>query len=342
MSTAGPSATPLRHNPLNAVTATVERIAYADGRTASARSCGRRSVQPGPWAGSTEHRGTGTTGAASSMPTTTTSCAPRLADAGLGAAGGRSRGDADGAVLCSRTSPGRPGRSSISTDHAALARACGRWQAAPPGTGRGRRRVPARLLDDRRVPWELSTTTRPGSSRWSRSPGRPSCARPGRSCWLIGTSCSSWSTARRAAGCHLDLWVSNVIQRPTGELALLDWAFTGDGALGEDIGNHIPDAVFDLFWPAERLPELAETCIDNYLDGLREAGWRGDPDRAPVGDGVRREVRLVAALLLERAAGDVHRAYHEQVDSRHLFHQRGLALAFVAAGCAEALRRSGR
>jgi hypothetical protein len=45
-------------------------------------------------------------------------------------------------------------------------------------------------------------------------------------------------------------------------------------------------------------------------------------------------------LLLERASGEVHRAYHEQVDGRHLFRQRGLALAFVAAGCAEALRMS--
>ena len=77
------------------------------------------------------------------------------------------------------------------------------------------------------------------------------------------------------ARCHLDLWVCNAIRRPTGEIALLDWAFTGDGALGEDIGNHIPDAVFDLFWPAERIAELAETCADNYLEGLREGGWRG-------------------------------------------------------------------
>ena len=59
---------------------------------------------------------------------------------------------------------------------------------------------------------------------------------------------------------------------------MLDWAFTGDGALGEDVGNYIPDAALDLFWPADRLPELAEACVDNYLDGLRETGWRGDPD----------------------------------------------------------------
>ena len=142
--------------------------------------------------------------------------------------------------------------------------------------------------------------------------------------------------------CHLDLWVSNEIRRPDGTFALLDWAFTGDGAIGEDVGNHIPDAVFDLFWPAERLPELADTCVDAYLTGLAEAGWRGDRDRVRVtvlASGVK--YAWLLPLLLERASDEVHHAYHERVDGRHLFRQRGLALEFVAAGCAEALRRSG-
>ena len=43
--------------------------------------------------------------------------------------------------------------------------------------------------------------------------------------------------------------------------------------------------------------------------------------------------------LLARAADTSHAAYHRQADSRHLFRQRGLALAFVADWCAEALNR---
>jgi hypothetical protein len=145
------------------------------------------------------------------------------------------------------------------------------------------------------------------------------------------------------ATCHLDFWVSNVIQRPSGELALFDWAFTGDGALGEDIGNYIPDAVFDMFWPVERLPELAETCIANYLDGLHEAGWRGDPDQvrlAVMASGVKYAWLLPG--LLGRASDPAHNAYHRQVDSRRLFHQRGQALMYVADWCAEALSRARR
>ncbi|MGW7237643.1 phosphotransferase [Streptomyces sp. NPDC054804] len=41
------------------------------------------------------------------------------------------------------------------------------------------------------------------------------------------------------AFCHLDMWPANL--RSDGPAAVaLDWAFAGDGALGEDLGNYIP------------------------------------------------------------------------------------------------------
>ena len=42
--------------------------------------------------------------------------------------------------------------------------------------------------------------------------------------------------------------------------------------------------------------------------------------------------------LLGRAADTSHKAYHQQADSQHLFHQCGQALAFVAEWALKARR----
>ena len=46
----------LRHNPLDAVTATVERITYPDGRTAVRKHLRKPVESTGPWAASTDPR----------------------------------------------------------------------------------------------------------------------------------------------------------------------------------------------------------------------------------------------------------------------------------------------
>lgn len=73
------------------------------------------------------------------------------------------------------------------------------------------------------------------------------------------------------------MWPLNLIARPDGRAVPLDWSFAGDGALGEDIGNLMPDWVFDRFLPGELLPDLDQAATEAYLTGLGEAGWEGDP-----------------------------------------------------------------
>jgi hypothetical protein len=132
--------------------------------------------------------------------------------------------------------------------------------------------------------------------------------------------------------CHLDFWTKNLIRRPTGKIALLDWAFVGEGALGEDIGNLIPDAAFDHFVPSAGLPQLEDQCITSYVSGLHAGGWEGDPHH------VRRNTWASAVkydwlipLLLERASASTHMRYGgtEEVDAKFLFRERGLALEFA-------------
>ena len=335
--------TSLRHNPLNAVTANVERVTYADGRTAVRKELRRPGDSPGPWAASTDPRHWNYWRREVEVYRDD-ELREQLADAGLVLPAAQVDERPDGAVLLMEDIAGTPGTHFSLAEHAALARACGRWQARPaperPWTSTGFLRDYSTTRD---VPWQLMTD----DAAWQQPLVRETWPTELREAWtglLVHRDAllDLVATLPRAR-CHLDFWVSNVIQRPTGELALFDWSFLGDGARGEDIGNYIPDAVFDLFWPAERLPELAETCIANYLDGLREAGWRGDPDQvrlAVMASGVKYAWLLPG--LLGRASDTTHNAYHRQVDSRYLFHQRGQALLFVADWCAEALSRARR
>jgi hypothetical protein len=75
--------------------------------------------------------------------------------------------------------------------------------------------------------------------------------------------------------CHLDLFPNNVFATADG-VGLIDWSFSGDGAIGEDVGNLIPDSVFDLQLAASELPVLEDRLPRAYLAGLRLAGWSGD------------------------------------------------------------------
>ena len=77
--------------------------------------------------------------------------------------------------------------------------------------------------------------------------------------------------------CHLDVWPMNLIARggASEEIGLLDWAFVGLGAIGEDIGNLIPDSVADGLMDPGVLPEIDGAVTAGYLAGLRAGGWRG-------------------------------------------------------------------
>jgi hypothetical protein len=77
--------------------------------------------------------------------------------------------------------------------------------------------------------------------------------------------------------CHLDVWPANLAD-DAGTSVLLDWAFAGEGTVGEDIANLVVDCFADGLMDVALLPEVAETVIDGYLGGLREGGWTGSDD----------------------------------------------------------------
>jgi hypothetical protein len=75
--------------------------------------------------------------------------------------------------------------------------------------------------------------------------------------------------------CHLDFHPANLFDGGNGTTAAIDWSFVGIGALGEDAGNLVPDAVLDFHVRAEDLESLYEAVAGGYAAGLRDAGWSG-------------------------------------------------------------------
>jgi hypothetical protein len=107
--------------------------------------------------------------------------------------------------------------------------------------------------------------------------------------------------------CHLDVWPANLLDGGGGSV-LLDWAFCGDGAVGEDVANLIIDSCTDGLMDAALLPEIAESATDGYISGLRDGGWAGDEDT------VRRSIAVCGAakycwfgpaVLQKAVSGDV-------------------------------------
>jgi Phosphotransferase enzyme family len=75
--------------------------------------------------------------------------------------------------------------------------------------------------------------------------------------------------------CHLDYYPENLFE-DGDESILVDWAYCGIGALGEDPGNFVPDALLDGFVAAEEADDLEREVWEGYRAGLADAGWAGD------------------------------------------------------------------
>lgn len=64
----------------------------------------------------------------------------------------------------------------------------------------------------------------------------------------------------------------------------IDWGYVGVGAIGEEIAATVVSPViwFQGITP-EQMLALETVVLDNYLDGLNQAGWDGDPELVRLG-----------------------------------------------------------
>ncbi len=92
------------------------------------------------------------------------------------------------------------------------------------------------------------------------------------------------SVLRRLPQCfsHFDYKRSNLFLRKDTagrrEVVAIDWGDCGFGALGGDLTRLVGASTFFHDWDAARVAELDAVAMQAYLDGLRDAGWYGDPE----------------------------------------------------------------
>jgi hypothetical protein len=87
--------------------------------------------------------------------------------------------------------------------------------------------------------------------------------------------------------CHLDLFRRNLFARKTvdgdDQTVVIDWSYTGRGAIGEELAPLVlAGAAFNEVDLAQA-QALEGIVLDGYLEGLHQAGWRGDPRQVRLG-----------------------------------------------------------
>jgi hypothetical protein len=84
--------------------------------------------------------------------------------------------------------------------------------------------------------------------------------------------------------CHADVFRRNVlIRRHADACVLIDWAFVGEGAIGQELVPLIQGSRLFFEVGLDSVRDLEQVVLAAYIDGLRAAGWRGDPQLAELG-----------------------------------------------------------
>jgi hypothetical protein len=82
--------------------------------------------------------------------------------------------------------------------------------------------------------------------------------------------------------CHQDAFKGNLFARQ-GKTIAIDWGYSGIAPIGAELVALVPGSIGMFAIPVDKIGELDRSCFESYLQGLREAGWPGDPKLVRMG-----------------------------------------------------------
>jgi hypothetical protein len=81
--------------------------------------------------------------------------------------------------------------------------------------------------------------------------------------------------------CHLDAFRSNLLTRrgidEREQTVAIDWSIAGIGAIGEEIAPLFVQSLQYFEVEMKQMRRLDNFVFEGYLTGLRDVGWRGNP-----------------------------------------------------------------